>query len=130
MCNQVFLDADERGLGFHSVSPIMLDGFHYNKNVPIDTLTVAPDAVEESFRHLHDIALQYRAAEDVTRIEEAFRFAEARHHDQKRKSGEPFMLHPLAVATLLAEMRMDLVSIQTGLLHDTVEDTKTTTDEI
>jgi guanosine-3',5'-bis(diphosphate) 3'-pyrophosphohydrolase len=102
--------------------------------VPPDILAVAPEvaseAVEEAFRQLRSRVLEYRSPEEAAEVERAFRFAEALHQGQRRKSGEPFMIHPLAVAETLAEMRMDLVSIQTGLLHDTVEDTRATTDDI
>jgi GTP pyrophosphokinase len=63
-------------------------------------------------------------------IERAFRFAVERHGTQKRVSGEPYMMHPLAVTNVLADMQMDLVCLQTGLLHDILEDTQTKLSEI
>src|SRR5581483_8515356 len=57
-------------------------------------------------------------------------FAAERHRLQKRRSGEPFMVHPLEVAHILADMRMDLVSLATGLLHDVVEDTTATVAQV
>ncbi len=59
-------------------------------------------------------------------IEKAYQIAEKAHIDQKRSSGEPYIIHPMEVAQSLAEMRMDLASVVTGLLHDTVEDTSVT----
>lgn len=63
-------------------------------------------------------------------VERAFRFAWKAHHDQVRKSGEPFLAHPVAVALILAEQRLDSVTIAAGLLHDVLEDTPTTREQI
>ena len=60
---------------------------------------------------------------DVDLIRRAYLFSALHHRGQKRASGEPYLVHPLAVANILAEMRLDEVSISTGLLHDVVEDT-------
>ncbi len=60
------------------------------------------------------------------KIERAYRFAAAAHDGQLRKSGEPYITHPVAVAVILADLRMDSSAIQAGLLHDTVEDTSVT----
>jgi GTP diphosphokinase / guanosine-3',5'-bis(diphosphate) 3'-diphosphatase len=60
---------------------------------------------------------------DVDLIRRAYLFSALHHRGQKRASGEPYLVHPLAVADILAEMRLDEVSISTGLLHDVVEDT-------
>lgn len=59
-------------------------------------------------------------------IEKAFRFSWEAHHDQTRKSGEPFLAHPVAVALILAEQQLDAVTIAAGLLHDVLEDTPVT----
>lgn len=72
----------------------------------------------------------FRPGEDLSALERAYHFSREHHGEQLRKSGEPYMIHPLAVAQTLAEMRMDLVSLQTGLLHDLVEDTRVTLDDI
>ncbi len=71
-----------------------------------------------------------RPKDDLSPIEKAYQFASQYHLGQKRASGEPYMSHPLAVANILAGMRMDVVSIETGLLHDVVEDTSVTTADI
>ncbi len=63
-------------------------------------------------------------------LNKAYAFAEKAHHGQLRSSGEPYMNHPANVAQNLAELRLDLASIVTGLLHDTVEDTHATVEEI
>ncbi len=60
---------------------------------------------------------------DVELIRRAYLFSALHHRGQKRASGEPYLVHPLAVADILAEMKLDEVSISTGLLHDVVEDT-------
>ncbi len=63
--------------------------------------------------------------DDFDIIRKAFAFAQQGHEGQVRKSGEPYLIHPLAVARILAEMRLDAVCICVGLLHDVVEDTQT-----
>jgi len=78
---------------------------------------------------LNAIATYYPDAQ-VDIIKKAYTFAEKAHQGQLRSSGEPYMIHPTGVALTLAEMRMDLASIATGLLHDTVEDTHATSEEI
>ena len=67
---------------------------------------------------------------DLSVLEKAFELADSMHKDQKRKSGEPFVIHPVAVATMLADMDMDMPSIVAGMLHDVIEDTPVTTDEM
>ena len=71
-----------------------------------------------------------RPNEDLTALRKAFEFAAARHLGQKRVSGEPYMVHPLMVTLQLADMHMDLVCLETGLLHDVVEDTTATLAEV
>lgn len=67
---------------------------------------------------------------DLLRIREAYEFAEQAHHGQVRKSGEPYILHPLAVADIVVNMQMDTLSIIAALLHDVVEDTTVSLEEI
>ena len=64
-----------------------------------------------------------RPEPDIDVIRRAYLFSALHHRGQKRASGEPYLVHPLAVADMLAEMRLDEVSVSTGLLHDVVEDT-------
>lgn len=66
----------------------------------------------------------------VDLIDKAFRFAFNAHKNQVRKSGEPFLAHPVAVATILAEQKLDTITIAAGLLHDVIEDTSTTLEVI
>lgn len=63
-------------------------------------------------------------------VRKAYKFADESHHGQLRSSGEPYIIHPAAVAQTLAELKLDLSSVVTGLLHDTVEDTHATLEQI
>ena len=74
--------------------------------------------------------LDYLPAPDLARVEEAFVFSEQCHRSQKRISGEAYITHPLAVAGALAEWKMDAVAIMAALLHDTIEDTGVTKEEL
>jgi len=65
----------------------------------------------------------YLTTEEQELIEKAYVFSARVHRDQLRLSGEPYLTHPLEVAGILADMRLDAATIATGLLHDTVEDT-------
>ena len=86
--------------------------------------------VERRFLELEKSFSVNRPKEDVTKLRTAFEFARDQHAGQARKSGESFILHPLAVAKILADMHMDLVCVETALLHDVVEDTGITIEEI
>ena len=59
-------------------------------------------------------------------LSKAYTFALNAHKDQKRDSGDPYLMHPVAVASILTDLKLDSATIATGLLHDTIEDTKTT----
>lgn len=67
---------------------------------------------------------------DMTRLRRAYAFTARKHDGQLRKSGEPYFAHPVAVAFLLARLRLDVAAISAGLLHDVAEDTEVTVDEI
>ncbi|RCX22453.1 GTP pyrophosphokinase [Fontibacillus phaseoli] len=75
-------------------------------------------------------ASAYIKQPDLEHIREAYDFAEQAHHGQVRKSGEPYILHPLAVAEIVVNMQMDILSIIAALLHDVVEDTTVSLKEI
>ncbi len=90
----------------------------------------APSSVTLSYRELEDKVRGTRPKEDLAALEAAYRYAAERHQSQRRRSGEPFMIHPLAVGHILADMNMDLVCLQTGLLHDVVEDTSVSIDDL
>jgi GTP pyrophosphokinase len=87
-------------------------------------------AAEELYRSLEEKVRGLRPKDDLTMLERAYRFAAERHGLQIRRSGEPYITHPLAVAHILADMQMDLVCLITGILHDLLEDTKTKLEEI
>jgi len=83
--------------------------------------------------HFEDIAAKvqaYRPGEDLSPLRRAYDFCALRHSEQKRLSGEPFISHPLEVVQILAEMKLDLVCLTAGMLHDVVEDTGTTSQAI
>ncbi len=82
------------------------------------------------FRDLLRTVRSYRPEEDIVLIRKAYDFSEQQHKGQLRKSGELYLAHPLEVAIQLAEMRLDATAIAAGLLHDAVEDTSVTVDEI
>src|SRR5690606_6564329 len=75
-------------------------------------------------------ATAYLAPDDRRRLEDAYVFAEHAHRGMLRRSGEPFINHPVAVTEILAEMRLDIHALQAGLLHDTVEDTDATFEQV
>src|SRR5690606_12973672 len=74
--------------------------------------------------------LGYLTEEERERVREAYRFAEEAHRGQTRKSGEPYISHPLAVAEILADLQLDCSTIMAALLHDVVEDTSVTLEEL
>lgn len=82
------------------------------------------------FRVLKKIILTDHPGEDFSFITKAYELAKEAHKDQKRKSGEPYLIHPVCVAIILAQIDMDKETIVGGLLHDVVEDTKYTVEEI
>ncbi len=73
---------------------------------------------------------KYHPSADISMIEKAYRIASAAHDGQLRKSGEPYIIHPLCVGIILADLELDKETIVAGLLHDAVEDTVMTTEEI
>ncbi|MBX9655084.1 HD domain-containing protein, partial [bacterium] len=88
------------------------------------------DLVEQRYAALEKSFLSHRPKEDAAKVRAAFEFARDQHSGQARKSGEPYILHPIAVAQILVDMHMDLVCVETALLHDVVEDTSVNIDEI
>ena len=85
---------------------------------------------EELYKELIRAIRAYHPSDDLTMIEKAYQVAKEQHKDQKRKSGEPYIIHPLCVAIILADLQMDKETIAAGLLHDVVEDTGMTLEEI
>ena len=85
---------------------------------------------EELHRDLIEIIQKYHPSADISMVEKAYQIAAEAHKTQVRKSGEPYIIHPLYVAIILAELEMDKETIVAGLLHDVVEDTVMTDEEI
>ena len=83
-----------------------------------------------SYEELRKIIEESGKEYDRAKIEQAYRLAEEKHQDQKRSSGEPYIIHPLSVAAILVGLGMDSESVMAGLLHDVVEDTDCTIEEI
>jgi GTP pyrophosphokinase len=86
--------------------------------------------IAERFEALLKLVQANRPSEDVSLIRKAWEFCVRHHQGQVRASGEPYIVHPLEVAEVLAEMKMDATAIAAGLLHDSVEDTPATNEEI
>ena len=79
---------------------------------------------------LVELARPFYEDDQILELEAAVTLASTAHKGQKRKSGEPYIIHPLAVAATLVDWGMDIDTVLAGVLHDTVEDTATTLDEI
>ena len=89
--------------------------------------------MQEFMLRLNDIldkVTAYYPEANLDVLRKAYIYSAKVHGGQVRKSGEPYLTHPLAVAFILAELELDEASVATGLLHDTVEDTLATTEEI
>ena len=98
--------------------------------VSTDVVTAAEAASEQLYQELEQKVRVARPDADLGELRKAFVLAAEAHKNQFRDSGEPYITHPVAVAGLLADMQMDMVCLETGLLHDTVEDTGITIDKI
>lgn len=85
---------------------------------------------EELYRDLIERVQKYHPSDDISIIEKAYKVAYEAHKNQLRKSGEPYIVHPLCVAIILADLQLDKESIVAGLLHDVVEDTIMTDEDI
>ena len=85
---------------------------------------------EQLYRDLILRVRKYHPSDDISLIEKAYHVAAKAHENQVRKSGEPYIIHPLCVAIILADLEMDKETIAAGLLHDVVEDTILTSKEI
>jgi guanosine-3',5'-bis(diphosphate) 3'-pyrophosphohydrolase len=87
------------------------------------TLTPTPETLSAQI-------LAYNPGADTASVEKAYDFARRKHEGQKRSSGEPYYTHPVEVAEILTDLKMDTATIKTAILHDTLEDTPTTYDEL
>ena len=85
---------------------------------------------EELYQELISSVTKYHPSDDISMIEKAYHVAYEAHKDQRRKSGEPYIIHPLCVAIILADLELDKETIVAGLLHDVVEDTIMTSEQL
>jgi GTP pyrophosphokinase len=104
---------------------VLREGEDLSPSGPDENLTL-----EGAFQQVKDAFLAHHPDGDLGLLERAFKVGKAMHATQRRMSGEPYFFHPLAVAKSLAEWRLDAVSVACGLLHDTVEDTLITQEEV
>jgi len=85
-----------------------------------------PSALDELLARIQS----YNPQADLQLVRRAYDYSARMHGEQKRESGEPYVTHPLNVALIIAQLKLDLPSVITGLLHDVVEDTKASLDEV
>ncbi len=104
-------------------TPLVLDDGH------IETMAEYREP-EELYQDLTERVRKYHPSDDISLIEKAYRVASDAHKGQVRKSGEPYIIHPLCVGIILAELEMDQETIAAGLLHDVVEDTIFSVEEL
>jgi (p)ppGpp synthase/HD superfamily hydrolase len=83
-----------------------------------------------SFEQLAQKVHAYRPGDDLSLLHKAYDFSATEHRSQTRLNGEPFFSHPLEVANVLADLKLDVVCLAGGMLHDVVEDTPTTIERI
>ncbi len=83
-----------------------------------------------AFKTLAEKAATYLEEKDIQQLRKSFEFADAAHHGQKRKTGAPYITHPLAVAIILTDLKVDASSLVAAVLHDTVEDTDVSLEDI
>ena len=88
------------------------------------------ETFSEHYESLYATLNQYMPGTDMSLIEQAVRYAEAKHRDQKRKDGSPYIIHPLAVGEIVAEMGLDTDAVLGAILHDCIEDTDASHDDI
>ncbi len=108
---------------YNVVSSAAIDTSHITKYDDF----VSPDKL---YAQLISAVQKYHPSDDLSMIEKAYKTASEAHKEQVRKSGEPYIIHPLNVAIILAELEMDKETIAAGLLHDVVEDTVMTEEDL
>ena len=116
------------------IAPEALTEDHTKGLAVVDGHAVKSQEDYEDPDRLYDMLIarirKYHPSTDVSLIEKAYKLAVEAHGDQRRKSGEPYIIHPLWVAIILADLEMDKETIAAGMLHDVVEDTKFTEEDI
>jgi GTP diphosphokinase / guanosine-3',5'-bis(diphosphate) 3'-diphosphatase len=114
-----------------SATPPHAEGVPAASRVPVaEPLLSDPHEIDARFERLIRQVQANRLNDDVSILRKAWEFCVQHHKGQMRASGEPYVIHPLEVAEVLAEMKMDSTAIAAGLLHDAVEDTPATTEDI
>ena len=88
------------------------------------------ETFEEHYSSMREAILKMLPNADMALIDRAVAYAQDKHKDQKRKDGSPYIIHPLAVAEIVAEMGLDIDAILGALLHDCIEDTDASHDDI
>lgn len=119
-------------------TPLQVLGASFNdvtRRLGLYTTTSRPQLLpshnqRQSFTGFEDILTSYLPPAQIREIKRAYFYAEQAHYGQARRTGEPYVTHPLAVATVLATMHMDHESIMAALLHDVIEDTGVTKEDI
>ena len=116
------------------IAPEALTEDHTKGLAVVDGHAVKSQEDYEDPNRLYDMLIarirKHHPSTDVSMIEKAYKLAVKAHGDQRRKSGEPYIIHPLWVAIILADLEMDKETIAAGMLHDVVEDTKFTEEDI
>ena len=116
------------------IAPEALTEDHTKGLAVVDGHAVKSQEDYEDPNRLYDMLIarirKYHPSTDVSMIEKAYKLAVKAHGEQRRKSGEPYIIHPLWVAIILADLEMDKETIAAGMLHDVVEDTKFTEEDI
>ena len=116
------------------IAPEALTEDHTKGLAVVDGHAVKSQEDYEDPNRLYDMLIarirKYHPSTDVSMIEKAYKLAVKAHGDQRRKSGEPYIIHPLCVGIILADLELDKESIAAGLLHDVVEDTPMTTEDL
>jgi len=88
------------------------------------------ESVQEHYTAMMSAIRRFAPYVDIERVDEAYRYADVQHKGQKRKDGSPYIIHPLAVAEIVAEIGLDTDAILSALLHDCIEDTDSSFDDI
>lgn len=111
----------------------MVDNIVNNMDIGVDPIIESPPdnaSPEELLKYLCDYIHTYHPNVNLEQLNKAFELAYKAHGEQKRKSGEPYIIHPIRVGIILASLELDKESIIAGILHDVVEDTEYTIDDI
>ena len=111
----------------------MMDGEKFKFRRKSDETPLLPPQTndpEEMYGILSDSILKYHPSTDLSKIRKAYEIAYGAHKEQRRKSGEPYIIHPICVAIILAQLELDKETIIAGLLHDVIEDTSVSKEEV